>query len=220
MSFLWRAGASLLSLLLVAAAAWAQATGSTNTPPAKGSTSSPSGQSAPAAGQWKRYCLEGGGFCFDRPAAWKELGPVFNGAGVVFAQPMQGRPQSDWSQITAAVMPMPEPANGSERPELDDLINHVLTADPSGKVHTVQRTNTLVAGHPTQIVTTQVEEPGKPPAAEQVAFIDAEDALYTLALRCLPSEFSRMQPIFLRALKSWSEAPQSSEPPVASPKPK
>ena len=41
----------------------------------------------------------------------------------------------------------------------------------------------MVGGYPAQVVTAEVQEQGKPVATEQVAFIDADDVLYTVALQ-------------------------------------
>jgi hypothetical protein len=80
---------------------------------------------------------------------------------------------------------------------------------------------TVVGGYPAQVVTAEVQEQGKPVATEQVAFIDADEVLYTVALRCAPADYRRLQPIFLKALKSWREMPPLPSQPGtgAAPKP-
>lgn len=131
---------------------------------------------------------------------------------MVVAEPAQSRPQAEWNQITAAALDLPESEAGGERPELNDLVNRVLAAPPGAKIQTIERSQTVIAGHPAQLITTQVQENGKPVAVERVAFIDADAVIYTLALRCLPSDFKRLQPVFVAALKSWREAAPPAKP--------
>ncbi len=168
-----------------------------------------------------RYCLELGGFCFNHPAGWSNLGAVYNGAGVVFAEPNKARAQADWNHITAATLDLPEPAEGSERPSMNELINQVMTAPEGAAIRTLERMETVLGGFPAQVVTAEVQEPGKPPATEQVAFIDADDVLYTVALRCASADYRRLQPVFLKVLKSWREMPPPPSQPAtgAAPKP-
>jgi len=174
-------------------------------------------QSAPRG---TRYCLQLGGFCFDHPAGWTDLGAVYNGAGVVFAEPNKERAQTDWNHITAAALDLPDPAEGSERPSMNDLINQVMKPPEGAAMHTVERMETVVGGYPAQVITAEVQEQGKAVATEQVAFIDADDVLYTVALRCTPADYRRLQPVFLQVLKSWREMPPPPSQPGAAATPK
>jgi hypothetical protein len=180
------------------------------------------GSSAPSrketAPRWTRYCLELGGFCFNHPAGWSDLGAVYNGAGAVFAEPDTKRPQTEWNHITAAALDLPEPAAGSERLSMNELINQVMTPAKGTAMHTVERMETMVGGYPAQVVTAEVQEQGKAVAIEQVAFIDADDILYSVALRCTPADHRRLKPVFLQVLKSWSEMPESPADAGAAPK--
>jgi hypothetical protein len=174
-------------------------------------------QSAPRG---TRYCLQLGGFCFDHPAGWTDLGAVYNGAGVVFAEPNKERAQTDWNHITAAALDLPDPAEGSERPSMNDLINQVMKPPEGAAMHTVERRETMVGGYPAQVITAEVQEQGKAVATEQVAFIDADDVLYTVALRCTPADYRRLKPVFLQVLKSWRELPPPPTQPGAGAAPK
>lgn len=156
---------------------------------------------------WTRYCLKDAGFCFEYPAKWTNLGTIFGGAGVVVAEPSVRRPRQEWNQITAAALELPEPAAGSERPDLDALIGRVLSPPPGGTIHTTRRRNAFIGGHPAQVVTAEVQEPGKPAATEVVAFVDADEVIYSMALRCAPAELKRLQPVFDHLLRSWREIP-------------
>jgi hypothetical protein len=176
------------------------------------------------APRWTRYCLELGGFCFEHPAGWSDLGAVYNGAGVVFAEPDKQRPQAEWNHITAVALDLPQssqqadsegPAAGSERPSMNELINRAMMPPEGATIHTLERMENMVGGYPAQVITAEVREQGKPVAIEQVAFIDADDVLYSVALRCAPADFRRLKPVFLQALKSWSEMPESPPEPGA-----
>lgn len=197
----WRrfVGSFCLLLLLVVAQAGAKASAQT----AKDATPS-----------WARYCIAGGGFCIEHPAKWTNLGEIYDGAGVVFAEPNKQRAQAEWNNITAAAIDLPDSDDSTDHPSMNDLINQVMTPSGGAVIHTVERMETVIRGYPSQVVTAEVQEPGKPPATERVAFIDADDVLYTIALRCAPVDFRRLQPVFLRALKSWRELPPS-QPPAA-----
>ena len=174
-------------------------------PPAARRSSPTPGQTAPHP--WTRYCLKTAGFCFEYPVKWTNLGPIYGGAGVVVAEPTSRRPQKDWNQITATALELPEPAAGSERPELDELIERVLSPPPGATIQTIQRRNAMIGGHPAQVVTVEVQEQGKPAATELVAFVDADDIIYSMALRCAPAELKRLQPVFEHLLRSWREIP-------------
>ena len=97
---------------------------------------------------------------------------------------------------------------------MNELINQVMTAPEGAAMRTVERMETVLGGFPAQVVTAEVQEPGKPPATEQVAFIDADDVLYTVALRCASSDYRRLQPVFLKVLKSWREMPRRNRRPA------
>jgi len=177
-------------------------------------------QAQTAPPRWTRYCLQLGGFCFDHPAGWTDLGAVYNGAGVVFAEPNKERAQTDWNHITAAALDLPDPAEGSERPSMNELINQVMKPPEGAAMHTVERRETMVGGYPAQVITAEVQEQGKAVATEQVAFIDADDVLYTVALRCTPADYRRLKPVFLQVLKSWRELPPPPTQPGAGAAPK
>ena len=214
MSYQGRRALSLLLFLLVAAVLYAEGQGGQ-----AGRTAPPRKESAPRS---TRYCLEAGGFCLEHPAGWRDLGAVYGGAGVVFAEPNQERAQTEWNHITAAALDLPEsspeqakpgeaaPAAGSERLSLNELIDRVMRPPEGATIHTLERMETMVGGYPTQVITAEVREQAKAVAIEQVAFIDADDVLYSVALRSAPADYRRLKPVFLQVLKSWSEMPEST----------
>ena len=229
MSYQGRRALSLLLFVLLATMLHAEQSGQA------GQTAPPRKESAP---RWTRYCLEAGGFCLEHPAGWRDLGAVYGGAGVVFAEPNKERAQTEWNHITAAALDLPEsspqqakhgpagdpespeqakhgdpdespqPAAGSERLSLNELISRVMTPPEGATIHTLERMETMVGGYPAQVVTAEVREQAKAVAIEQVAFIDADDVLYSVALRCTPADYRRLKPVFLQVLKSWSEMPE------------
>ena len=180
--------------------------GTSPKPPAAGGGSSTAPkQSTPRP--WTRYCLKTAGFCFEYPVKWMNLGLVLDGAGVVVAEPASQRPREQWNQIMATALELPEAAPGSERPDLDGLIARVLSPPPGTTIQSTQRRNTMIGGYPAQVVTADIQEEGKPPAVEMVAFVDADSVVYNIALRCSPADLKRLQPVFEHALKSWRETP-------------
>ncbi len=211
MSHQGRRALSLLLFLLVASMLYAEQGGQA------GRTAPPRKETAP---RWTRYCLEAGGFCFEHPAGWRDLGAVYGGAGMVFAEPNKERAQTEWNHITAAALDLPEspeqakrgpadePAAGSERLSLNELINRAMTPPDGATIHTLERMETMVGGYPAQVITAEVREQAKAVAIEQVAFIDADDVLYSVALRCAPADYRRLKPVFVQVLKSWSEMPE------------
>ncbi len=198
--------APLLLCLLLAAGLRAEASGRAGTK--SGGNAAPTGAAGEPGGtasRWTRYCLEAGGFCFDRPAGWSDLGAVYNEASVVFAEPSKEKARTEWNHITAAAMDFPEPAAGSERVPMNDLIRQAMTPPQGSTIRTVERAEMMVGGYPAQLITAEVQEQGKTVATEQVAFIDGDDVLYSVALRCAPADYRRLRPVLLRVLKSWSE---------------
>jgi len=219
---------SLLLLLVLAATLPAQQSGQGGPKIGAARSADSSAARKETALRWTRYCLELGGFCFDHPAGWSNLGAVYNGAGVVFAEPNKARAQTEWNHITAAALDLPqspqqskngEPAAGNERLSLNELINLVMKPAEGAAIHTLERRETMVGGYPAQVVTAEVQERGQPVAIEQAAFIDADDVIYSLALRCAPADYKRLKPVFSQALKSWSEIPESSPGQSGAPEP-
>lgn len=225
--FGWRRRAApLLLCLLLAAGLRAEPSGQAGTQAGAksgGANAAPArvaGESDSPASRWTRYCLKAGDFCFDHPAGWSNLGAVYDEGSVVFAEPDKERARTEWNHITAAALDFPEPAEGSERMPMNDLINQAMTPPPGSTIHTVERTEMMVGGYPAQLITAEVQEQGKTVATEQVAFIDGDDVLFSVALRCAPADYRRLRPVFLRVLKSWSEiAEPDSEPDADKAKP-
>jgi hypothetical protein len=202
----------LLLCLLLAAMAQAGASGQTgaNAAPAR-----VAGETDSMASRWTRYCLDAGDFCFDHPAGWSNLGAVYDEGSVVFAEPNKEKARTEWNHITAAAIDFPEPAEGSERMPLNDMIGQAMTAPQGSTIHTVERTEMMIGGYPAQVITAEVQEQGKTVATEQVAFIDGDDVLFSVALHCAPADYRRLKPVFLRVLKSWHDIAEPASRPDA-----
>ena len=212
-----RRAAPLLLCLLLAAGLRAEASSQAGTK-AGGANAAPSrvaGEADGTASRWTRYCQQEGGFCFDRPAGWIDLGAVYDEGSVVFAEPNKEKPRTEWNHITAAAMDFPEPAKGGERVPLNDLIIQAMTPPPGSMIHMIERKEMMIDDYPAQLITAEVQEQGKTVATEQVAFIDADDVLYSVALRCAPADCRRLRPVFMRVLKSWSEIEEPESQPDA-----
>lgn len=90
----------------------------------------------------------------------------------------------------------------------------VLTPDGSfTSVETLQRTRLLLNGENAEIVRVQLnDDANKTSAIEKVALIEGDDDLvYSIALRCAPEEYSRLESVFDKAAHSWRIKPPSPQ---------
>lgn len=183
----------------------------TQAPP---STSSSAAKSATAARKAsvaaRTECTLSGGLCVTAPAGWQRLGEVFDDLGFVVAEPHSGTDSASWPQLTIAAMDVPAPKDGngaaSNRPPLDALVDIVLTPDGSfTSAETLQRSRLLLNGSVAEIVRVRLHDDAKSSdAIEAVALIEGEEGLvYSIALRCAPEDFARLEPVFERAAHSW-----------------
>jgi hypothetical protein len=184
--------------------------------------SSPAPKAAPSAHKpaaaVRAECVLAVGLCVTVPASWKRLGDVFDDLGFVVAEPHPGADPASWPQLTVAAIDVPPPSTGASAPSLDSLVDIVLTPDGSfTSAETLQRTHLLLNHAEAEIVRVQLhEEADKPGAVEAIALIQGDDGLvYSIALRCAPEEFARLEPVFQQAARSWR-----IKPPAPSPKPR
>ncbi len=171
----------------------------------------------PAQIAWRSHCSNVGDFCIDVPAHWELLGEIFDGAGFVVAEPDPKAPKDDWSQITAAAIDLPEPPPGKDEPDLDTLIDSVRGSPAKGvTAETERRTNELIADMQAEVVKVRLHDTKTSTDwIEEVAFLNSDELVYSVALRCAPEAFDRMDPIFRHALQSWKPAPTPVKPPPA-----
>lgn len=167
----------------------------------------PQGAQRAAVGKLTQRCSAAGGFCLQVPEAWQDMGEVFEGAGFVVAEPSRNRPKENWNNITAAAVELPEPEAGKERPALEELVDVVLGSPAEGTtMETVRRSREMIADMPAEIV--QIRLRSKTSEwMEQVALLDADEIVYSVAMGCAPGDVARLQPVFDRVLRSWKPAP-------------
>ena len=189
----------------------------TPAPQTPGATATtPQGAQRAAVGKLTQRCSAAGGFCVQVPEAWQDMGEVFEGAGFVVAEPSRNRPKENWNNITAGAIELPEPDPGKERPELGELVDVVLGSPAEGTtMETLRRSREVIANMPAEIV--QIRLRSKTSEwMEQIALLDADEVVYSVALGCAPGDAARLQPLFDRVLHSWRPAPPA---PAPAPKP-
>jgi len=161
-------------------------------------------QSAPSTAGWESYCSAEAGFCLKYPTAWKKQAGVLEGGGVVVARPEQGQPEEVWPQITGAATLLPEEPEGKTAPEFGDVLNVMLDGiAPGVQKQTLQRTQTSAGGLPAELVKIKYTEPGARPWIEEGVFIDGDDTIYSIVLRCQPEQLAALEPMFEQVVRTW-----------------
>lgn len=162
----------------------------------------------PTAGRTE--CAVGAGLCVTVPASWQRLGDVFDDLGFVAAEPHSGTDSATWPQLTVAAIDVPGAkatgATAASRPSLDALVDIVLTPDGSfTSAETVERSHLMLNDADAEIVRVRLhDEVNKSETIEEIALIEGEDGLvYSIALRCAPQDFVRLEPVFQKAAHSW-----------------
>lgn len=166
---------------------------------------------------FRSECVAPVGFCVSVPSSWKRVGDIYDDLGFVAAEPHTGADAANGPQLTVVAFEPPDEAastanppaeklQDSAPPSLDELVERMLT--PSGALasaQTLQRRRTLLNGAPSEIVRVQFHDAaGKAGAIEEVALIEGDDGLvYSVALRCEPQDFDRLEPLFQQAAQSW-----------------
>jgi hypothetical protein len=174
---------------------------------AAGQTHTATKKTATAPG--RSECVVSVGLCVTVPATWQRLGNVFDDLGFVVAEPHPGTDAATWPQLNIAAIDVPAQKNGAAV-SLDSLVERVLT--PNGAANapeTLQRTRLLLNGANAQILRVKLrDEAQQAEIIEQVALIEGEDGLvYSIALRCTPQEFDRLDPIFQKVVHTWRIKP-------------
>jgi hypothetical protein len=209
----------LITIVLVAASlsiAMAQ-----SSPPGKSASARKPATKKAAAAATRSECVEDVGLCVTVPAPWQRLGDIFDGLGFVVAEPHAGVDSAAWPQISVAAIDVPpQKANGAA-PSLDSLIDIILTPDGSFTTsETQQRSRVLLNGTNAEILRVKLhDEASNTDTIEEVALIEGDDGLvYSIALRCAPQEFARLEPVFQKSAHSWhirAEANESTPAPKA-----
>lgn len=165
-------------------------------------------------------CVASVGLCVTVPSGWQRLGDVFGGLGFVVAEPHAGSDSAGWPQLTVAALDVPQHKNASGAevgPSLDSLVDTVLKPNGATSAETLQRSRLLLNGADAEIVRVRLhDEANNSTTVEAVAMIEGDDGLvYSIALRCAPGDFDRLETIFQRAVHSWRIQPP---PPQSQPK--
>jgi hypothetical protein len=164
-----------------------------------------SAKKAPAAAT-RNECVEDVGLCVSVPAGWQRLGDIFDGLGFVVAEPHPGVDSAAWPQISVAAIDVPPQKTNGAAPSLDSLVDIILTPDGSFTTsETQQRSRVLLNGANAQILRVRLHDDAtNTDTIEEVALIEGDDGLvYSIALRCAPQEFARLEPVFQKSAHSW-----------------
>jgi len=160
-------------------------------------------------------CVEAVGLCVAVPAMWQRLGDIFGDLGFVVAESHPGMDTATRPQISVAAIDVPSAKNGGAPPTLDSLVDLVLTPDGTfTSTETQQRTRLLLNGSNAQILRVKLHDDAtNADSIEEVALIDGSDGfVYSIALRCPPQDFTRLDPIFQKTAHSWHIKPPAPAP--------
>ena len=176
---------------------------------------------------WTKYCQPNGGFCFKYPSSWTMLGQVFNGNGVVVAPAQRdGREVSD--EITVAMV-VPPPEGDEQAIGLDGVIQQTTSGlrDSGQSFETLQRQSRTVDNMPAQMLKAKYQDKksGRDWIEELVFIEGPDDEIYSVALKCAPQNFARLEPVFAGMLQSWmlpepeppADVPDEAAPPASAP---
>ncbi len=201
--------AVFIAVLLCASLASAMAQ---SAPKTTGASKPATAKKAPSAAG-RTECVAEVGLCVTIPATWQRLGNIFDDLGFVVAEQHVGADSASWPQISVAAIDVP-PQKGGSAPSLDALVEIVLTPDGSfTSSETQQRTRLLLNGASSEIVRVKLhndaaKDANQADTIEEVALIEGDEGLvYSVALRCAPSELARLEPVFQKAARSWHVKP-------------
>jgi hypothetical protein len=158
-------------------------------------------------------CVLSVGLCVTVPPTWQRLGDIFDDLGFVIAEPHPGADSATWPQLTVAAIDVPAQKDGSA-PSLDSLVEIVLTPDGSfTSAETQQRTRLILNGSSAEIVRVRLQgQANGTESIEAVALIEGDDGLvYSIALRCAPQDFTRLEPVFEKVIQSWRIQPPPAQ---------
>ncbi len=164
-------------------------------------------KAASAAG--RSECVAAVGLCVTVPSAWQRLGDIFDDLGFVVAEAHSGVDSAAWPQFTIAAIDVPPQKDGNA-PRLDSLVEIVLTPDGSfTSAETLQRSRLILNGSNAELLRVRLHNESNPTdATEAVVLIEGDDGLvYSIALRCAPQDFTRLEPVFDKVIHSWRIQP-------------
>jgi hypothetical protein len=119
--------------------------------------------------------------------------------------------------VAAVDVPPSKSTSGSTggAPSLDALVDIVLTPDGSfTSAETLQRTHLILNHADAEIVRVKLHDDIKQSEAiEEIALIEGDEGLvYSVALRCAPGDFTRLEPVFQKAAHSWHVKEVAAQP--------
>ena len=128
------------------------------------------------------------------------------------APPQSAKPSEKWSSVTAAATDLPPQAAGKERPSFDELIGVVLESMRPG-VHpqTLERKQMTIEGMPAQVLKLKYDDENGQTWIEEIALMDGDEVIYSVALRCTPDELTKLEPVYKEMLGTWRLLEGSSE---------
>ncbi len=157
----------------------------------------------PTAG-WHKFCPPEGDYCVKYPANWEALGDTADSGGIVIAPPQANKPSARWSSITVAATDIPPAPPGKQRASFDELIALVLDSmQPGTEPRTLERRQTSIDDLPAQVLKISYTDESGVPWIEDIAMMDADDVIYSVALRCTPDELPSLEPTFKQILETW-----------------
>jgi len=205
-------------LCVVVSTAMAQSSTPMGTTPQAAKPKTATGKPAATAAKkpaTRKECVEAAGLCVTVPANWQRLGDIFDDLGFVVAEPHTGQDASLWPQINVAAIDVPpEETTATGAPSLDAVARVLLTPDGTfTSAETEQRSRLLLNGAEAQVLKVLLRDEEGKTSQEEVALIDGGDEgfVYTIALRCVPSDTARLEPVFQRILESWRVTPTAVE---------
>lgn len=192
--------AGLLLAISISAPAQQQPT----TPSPSQSKPSPGAPKKDPATIWKKFCAPEGDYCVRYPPNWETLGDPADTGGLVIAPPQPTRAAAQWSSVTVAATDLPEPVPGKDRATFDELIALVLgSMRPGIEPQTLERKHTTVGDLPAQILKLSYTDENGQAWIEEIALMDADDVIYSVALRCTPDELATLEPYFKQIVATW-----------------
>jgi len=180
---------------------------------AQTSSNSPTSRKS-ASTSGRTECVVSVGLCVTVPTDWQRIGDIFDDLGFVVAEPHPGAETTTWPQITVASIDVPRQKDGNP-PSLDSLVDTVLIPNASfTPAETLQRARLILNGSNAEIVRVRLQESANDAeSSEAVALIEGTDGLvYSIALRCAPQDYARLEAVFQKVIHSWRLQPRATRP--------
>jgi hypothetical protein len=127
----------------------------------------------------------------------------------VVLAPEQKEDRAQWDAITVALVAAAD--EGGQGPSLNGMIEEAAKSMRAAgqEFETLQRRELTVDHAPAQALKARYREnsTGRDWIEELVFIQGAEDEIYSVALKCAPGHFVRLEPVMKQLLASWTAAP-------------